>query len=281
MTFKIDLHSHSTVSDGLDTPTALVEKMHRAGISVLALTDHDALGGIPEAREAAARAGMRLIPGAEISADAPDGDDVHILGLFIDDENAPFRRQLEVRQANRRRRGEKMAENVVAAGYAIDLDAIRADVGDGVWGRPHLARALVAAGHAKDSDDAFARFLHKGCPWWVAPEKWRAEEVVRAIREAGGVSSLAHAIWYKDPEGVVEALAPEGLDAIEVFHPDHGPVENERFAKLAGRHHLLTTAGSDFHGIEEKGKIPGAVFGDRKMLDALEERRAARPAPRS
>jgi len=276
MTFKIDLHSHSTVSDGLDAPSALVEKMHRAGVSVLALTDHDALGGLPEARDAAARTGMRLIPGAEISADAPDGDDVHILALFVDEENAPFRRQLEVRQANRRRRGEKMAENIVAAGFPIDLDAIREDVGDGVWGRPHLARALVRAGHAKDNDDAFARFLHRDCPWWVAPEKWRAEEVVRAIRDAGGVSSLAHAVWYKDADGIVEALAPEGLDAIEVFHPDHASAEIARFSKLAGRHGLLETAGSDFHGVEEKGKIPGAVFGDRKMLDALEERRARR-----
>jgi predicted metal-dependent phosphoesterase TrpH len=274
VTFKIDLHSHSTVSDGLDTPAGLVEKMHQAGISALALTDHDALGGLPGAREAAARVGMRLIPGAEISADAANGDDVHILALFVDEANAPFRRHLEVRQANRRRRGEKMAENIVAAGYPIDLDAIRADVGDGVWGRPHLARALVAAGHAKDNDDAFARFLHKECPWWVAPEKWRAEEVVRAIREAGGVSSLAHAVWYRDADAVVEALVPEGLDAIEVFHPDHASAEVARFGKLAERHGLLATAGSDFHGVEEKGKIPGAVFGDRRMLEALEERRA-------
>jgi len=276
VTFKIDLHAHSTVSDGLDSPSGLVEKMHRAGISALALTDHDALGGLPEARDAAARAGIRLIPGAEISADAPDGDDIHVLALFVDEENAPFRQLLEARQENRRRRGQKMAENIVAAGFAIDLDAIREDVGDGVWGRPHLARALVRAGHAKDNDDAFARFLHNGCAWWVAPEKWRAEEVVRAIREAGGVSSLAHAVWYKDADGIVEALAPEGLDAIEVFHPDHASAEIARFSKLAGRHGLLETAGSDFHGVEEKGKIPGAVFGDRKMLDALEERRARR-----
>jgi predicted metal-dependent phosphoesterase TrpH len=274
MTFKVDLHSHSTVSDGLDSPSRLVEKMGQAGVSALALTDHDALGGLPEARDAAARAGIRLIPGAEISADAPDGDDIHLLALFVDEENAPFRRQLEARQANRRRRGERMAENIVAAGFAIDLDAIREDVGDGVWGRPHLARALVRAGHAKDNDDAFARFLHRGCPWWVAPEKWRAEEVVRAIREAGGVSSLAHAVWYKDADGIVEALVPEGLDAIEVFHPDHASAEVARFGKLAERHGLLATAGSDFHGVEEKGKIPGAVFGDRKMLEALEARRA-------
>lgn len=276
MTYKVDLHSHSTVSDGLDSPAALVDKMWKSGISALALTDHDALGGLPEARVAAERVGMRLIPGAEISADAPDGEDVHILALFVDENDAPFRRQLESRQENRRRRGEKMAENLIAAGYPVDLEDIRRDVGDGVWGRPHLARALVKAGHANDNDDAFARFLHKGCPWHVPQEKWNAAEVVRAIREAGGISSLAHAVWYKNPEGIVEALADDGLDAIEVFHPDHGAAEIERFGRLAKKHRLLETAGTDYHGIEEKGKIPGAVSGNRAMLDALEERRASR-----
>jgi predicted metal-dependent phosphoesterase TrpH len=275
VTYKIDLHSHSTVSDGLDTPTVLVEKMGRAGISALALTDHDALDGLPEARRAADRLGIRLISGAEISADVPDGDDVHLVALFVDETNEEFRRKLELRQENRRRRGETMATNLISAGYPIDLDAIRADVGDGVWGRPHLARALVLAGHANDNDEAFARYLHAGTPWWVEPEKWSAIEVVRAIREAGGLSSLAHAVWYRDAEGIVEALADEGLDAVEVFHPDHAPAEIERFSRLAQRHGLLVTAGSDFHGVEEKGKIPGAVAGDRKMLDALEERRAS------
>lgn len=276
MTYRVDLHSHSTVSDGLDTPAELVAKMWRSGVSALALTDHDALGGLPEARRAAAAVGMRLIPGAEISADAAGGDDIHIVALFVDEENAEFRRRLEVRQENRRRRGEQMAENIVAAGYPIDLDAIRADVGDGVWGRPHIARALVRAGHAKDNDDAFARFLHARCPWWVVPEKWPAGEVVEAIRGAGGISSLAHAVWYKDPEGVVESLVDAGLDAVEVWHPDHAAAEIERFSRLAKKHGLLATAGTDFHGVEEKGKIPGAVAGDRAMLDALDERRAAR-----
>jgi len=276
VTYKVDLHSHSTVSDGLDSPAALVEKMWKSGVSALALTDHDALGGLPEARAAAERVGMRLIPGAEISADAPDGEDVHLLALFVDENDAPFRRQLETRQENRRRRGEKMAENLIAAGYPIDLAEIRRDVGDGVWGRPHLARALVKAGHAKDNDDAFARFLHKGCPWHVPQEKWNAAEVVRAVREAGGISSLAHAVWYRNPEGIVESLADAGLDAVEVFHPDHGSAENERFGRLAKKHRLLETAGTDYHGVEEKGKIPGAVFGGRSMLDALEERRASR-----
>lgn len=276
MTFRIDLHSHSTVSDGLDTPSQLVARMAQAGIAVLALTDHDALGGLPEAREAAGHEGIELISGAEISADAPDGDDIHIVALFVDETRESFRRQLEARQRNRRLRGEKMAENLVAAGYALDLAAIRADVGDGVWGRPHLARALVRAGHAAGMDDAFARFLHRGCPWYVPQEKWKAGDVVRSIREAGGLSSLAHAVWYKDAEGVVETLAGDGLDAIEVFHPDHGGAEVERFSKLAKKFHMLSTAGSDYHGVDEKGKNPGLVTGDRRMFDDLKNHLASR-----
>jgi predicted metal-dependent phosphoesterase TrpH len=276
MSYRVDLHSHSTVSDGLDSPTRLVEKMWQAGVSALALTDHDALDGLPEARIAAVKVGLDLIPGAEISADAANGDDVHIIALFVDENSEAFRRKLEARQENRRLRGEQMAKNLIAAGYPLDLDAIRADVGDGVWGRPHLARALVAAGHARDNDDAFARFLHKGCPWYVPQEKWIARDVVESVRAAGGVSSLAHAIWYKDADGVVEELVDHGLDAIEVFHPDHGDAEVQRFSRLAKKFRLLSTAGSDYHGVEEKGKAPGSVTGDRAMLDALRNRREQR-----
>lgn len=276
MTFKVDLHSHSTVSDGLDTPTALVEKMWRAGISALALTDHDALAGLPEARKAASKVGMELISGAEISADASNGDDVHLVALFVDETSGELCRELSLRQGNRRRRGERMAQNLIDAGYPLDLEAIRKDVGDGVWGRPHLARALIHSGHAKDNDDAFDRFLNRKCPWYVPAEKWDAGAVVELVARSGGISSLAHAVWYKDPEGAVETLVERGLDAIEVFHPDHSAAEIERFTRLAKRYSLLSTAGSDYHGIEEKGKDPGLVCGDLKMLDALRERREAR-----
>ncbi len=266
---KIDLHSHSTVSDGLDDPAALVRKMAEAGLSAFALTDHDTLQGLPEARAEAKRAGIDLISGAEISADWGGQDDIHILALFVDENNGPFNAALTVRQQERRSRGERMAARLVEHGYALDLDAIRRDVGDGVWGRPHLARALVLAGHARDNDDAFRRFLGREHPWYVPYEKWKAVEVVRAIREAGGVSSLAHAVWYKEVDALARALAAEGLDAIEVFHPDHGPDEERRFGSLARELGLVQTAGSDFHGTDQGRKKPGAVTGDARMLDAL------------
>jgi len=269
---RVDLHSHSNVSDGLDSPAELVAKMAVAGLDAFALTDHDSLAGLPEARAEAKKQGIRLISGAEISADYEGQDDVHILALFVDEKNAPFLARLEERQAKRRERGERLAQNLIAAGYPLDLDAIREDVGDGVWGRPHLARALVRAGHASSMDDAFARFLKREHPWHVPSEKWPAVEVLSAIRAAGGVSSLAHAIWYKSSETLLRGLAAAGLDAVEVFHPDHGPEEEARLGHLVHELNLLVTAGSDFHGTPEGRKHPGGVVGSAEMLDLLETR---------
>jgi 3',5'-nucleoside bisphosphate phosphatase len=273
---RIDLHSHSSVSDGLDSPAELVRKMKDAGIEALGLTDHDTLQGLPEARAEAEKLGMELIPGAEISADFQGQDDVHILALFVDEKNDRFNSRLEERQQNRRRRGELMAEKLIEAGYALDLDGIRRDVGDGVWGRPHLARALVLAGHAASNDDAFSRFLGREHPWYVPSTKWPALDVLEAIRQAGGVSSLAHAVWYKDPPGLIRALAAAGLDALEVFHPDHGPEHEARFGGLAREENLLVTAGSDFHGTPEGRKHPGGVVGTAEMLGLLRARARSR-----
>jgi 3',5'-nucleoside bisphosphate phosphatase len=274
---RIDLHSHSSVSDGLDSPAALVGKMRDAGIDAFALTDHDTLQGLPEARVEAEKVGIEIIPGAEVSADFQAQDDVHILALFVDEKNDRFNTRLAERQKNRRRRGELMAEKLIQAGYALDLDAIRQDVGDGVWGRPHLARALVRAGHASSNDDAFDRFLGREHPWYVPSTKWQAADVLATIREAGGVSSLAHAVWYRDAEALARALAGAGLDAVEVFHPDHGPDEEARFGALAHELDLLVTAGSDFHGTPEGRKHPGGVVGTAEMLGLLRTR-ARRPS---
>ena len=269
---RVDLHSHSTVSDGLDAPADLVRLMAYAGIGAFALTDHDSLQGLPEARREAEALGIELVPGAEISASFDGQDDIHILALFVDENNDRLNGQLVIRQENRRRRGEKMAEKLVEHGYPLDLEAIREEVGDGVWGRPHIARALVRAGHAKDNDDAFDRFLRAGMPWYVGSEKWEARDVVRTVRAAGGITSLAHAVWYKDIDAMVRELAPHGLDAIEVFHPDHGPEQEARLGHLSRELGLAVTAGSDFHGTPEGRKRPGGVSGDGEMLGILRAR---------
>jgi hypothetical protein len=276
---KVDLHSHSTVSDGLDSPAELVGRMADAGLDVLALTDHDTLQGLPEARAEAMRRGMRLLSGAEISAEWGGQDDIHILALFVDEGNAEFHAQLERRQEERRSRGERMAARLIEHGFPLDLDAIRADVGDGVWGRPHLARALVRAGHASSNDDAFDRFLGREHPWYVGYEKWKAEEVIDAVHRAGGVTSLAHSVWYRESDALIRALAARGLDALEIQHPDHTPDMEKILERLAGELGLAATAGSDFHGSPDGRKRPGGVYGDAAMLDGLERRRpgVARP----
>lgn len=248
--------------------------MASAEIGAFALTDHDTLQGLAEARAEADRRGIELIPGAEVSANFAGQDDVHILALFVDESNAAFNASLAERQEGRRTRGERMARKLIEAGFAIDLDAIRQDVGDGVWGRPHLARALIRAGYASSNDEAFDRFLGDEQPWYVPYDKWAADEVLGSVHRAGGVCSLAHAVWYRDAETLVAGLAEKGLDAIEVFHPDHGPDEVERFGRLAARFGLEVTAGSDFHGSIEGRKAPGGVFGDEKMLERLRARRA-------
>jgi predicted metal-dependent phosphoesterase TrpH len=246
--------------------------MAYAGLEAFALTDHDTLQGLPEARAEAQKLGIELISGAEISAEYEGQDDIHVLALFVDEDNERFNRRLVARQENRRLRGEKMALKLIEHGYPLDLEAIRAEVGDGVWARPHLARALVRGGHATSHDDAFARFLGREHPWYVASEKWPAFDVVDAIREAGGVSSIAHAVWYKNGDRLIRELAARGLDAIEVFHPDHGPAEEGRFGNLARELGLAMTAGSDFHGTPEGRKHPGGVFGSGEMLGILKTR---------
>jgi predicted metal-dependent phosphoesterase TrpH len=269
---RVDLHSHSNVSDGLDSPAELVRRMAAAGIDAFALTDHDTLQGLPEARDEAARLGITLISGAEISANFAGQDDVHMLALFVDERDADLHASLSERQEERRTRGERMAKKLIEAGFAIDLEAVREDVGDGVWGRPHIARALIRAGYAATNDEAFDRFLGDEHPWYVPYEKWNAPDVLAAVHAAGGVCSLAHSIWYRDPETLVAGLATHGLDAIEVYHPDHGPAEEERFGRLAAEFSLARTAGSDFHGAIEARKAPGGVYGDAEMLETLRGR---------
>jgi len=269
---RIDLHSHSNVSDGLDSPTDLVRKMALAGIDAFALTDHDTLGGLEEARAEAGKSGIELLAGAEISADFDGQDDVHILALFVDEKDATFQGRLQERQARRRERGERLARNLIDAGYPLDLEELAAEVGNGVWGRPHLARALVRAGHAASENEAFSRFLKREHSWYVPSVKWPAGEVVQAIREAGGVSSLAHAVWYKNSASLIRGLAAAGLDAVEVFHPDHGPEEEARLGDLVREMNLMVTAGSDFHGVIDGRKRPGGVVGTAEMLGLLRAR---------
>jgi predicted metal-dependent phosphoesterase TrpH len=276
-----DLHCHSTFSDGVDTPARLVGYAVEAGLSVLALSDHDALHGLPEFEAAARGTGLVTVAASELSTRCL-GDDVHVLGLFLDPEEASLKAQLEQFRKDRDARGEAMVEKLAALGMPLDIAAIREVVGGGAFGRPHIARAMLAKGHVKTFDEAFDKWLAHGKPGYVPKAKWTLEEAIAAIRAAGGLSVIAHPVWYDEPEKVVEAGVAAGLDGLEVYHLDQAGKENE-FGAIAERHGLLKSAGSDYHGPAEGRRRVGAcrldAAGWERMVAAAHARRAESGRP--
>jgi 3',5'-nucleoside bisphosphate phosphatase len=276
-----DLHCHSTFSDGVDRPARLVGHAVEAGLSVLALSDHDALHGLPEFEAAAAGTGLVTVAASELSTRC-DADDVHVLGLFLDAGEPGMKARLERFRVDRDTRGAAMVEKLAALGMPLDVAAIREVVGEGSFGRPHVARAMVAKGYVKSLDEAFDKWLAHGKPGYVPKPKWTLEEAIAAIRAAGGLSVIAHPVWYTDPEKVVATGVAAGLDGLEVFHLDQSGRENE-FGALAERHGLLKSAGSDYHGPAEGKRRVGAcrldAAGWERMVLAAHARRAESGRP--
>ena len=261
-----DLHFHSSVSDGVEAPAALVARALSAGLSVAALTDHDAVHGVEAFEAAAAGTGLVAAGGAELSVD-DGGEDVHLLGLFVDPSDPSLVDRLAAFRQARDRRGEAIVERLGALGVDLDLAALRAEVGDGAFGRPHVARALVARGVVADSEDAFRRFLGPGAPAFVPKAMWSLGEAIGAVRRAGGLAVLAHPVWYRDPRGLLRRGLDLGLDGVEAFHPDNDGREEELLS-AAEELGLLVTAGSDFHSPVDGGRSLGA----RRLAEPLWER---------
>jgi predicted metal-dependent phosphoesterase TrpH len=277
-----DLHCHSTFSDGLEPPAQLVARGVAVGLSVLALSDHDAVHGLPEFEAAAKGTGLVTVTASELSTRC-DGDDVHVLGLFLDPKEPELRARLAVFREDRDTRGEAMIGKLAALGMPLDLAEVRAVVGEGAFGRPHIARAMVAKGYVKTFDEAFDSFLTRGKPAYVPKSKWTLEEAIAAIRKAGGLSVIAHPIWYRDPEKVVALGVAAGLDGLEVIHADQDGQKENAFGLLAEREGLLKSAGSDYHGPPEGRKSVGACRLDEdhwnRMVVAASKRRAESGRP--
>ncbi len=278
-----DLHCHSTFSDGLEPPAQLVARGVEAGLSVLALSDHDAIHGLPEFEAAAKGTGLVTVTASELSTRC-DGDDVHVLGLFLDPEEPELEGRLAAFRRDRDTRGEAMVDKLGSLGMPLDMTEIRAVVADGAFGRPHIARAMIAKGYVKTLEEAFERFLARGKPAYVPKPKWSLEEAIAAIRKAGGLSVIAHPIWYRDPERVVTLGVAAGLDGLEVIHADQDGQKENAFGQLAEREGLLKSAGSDYHGPPEGRKRVGGCRLDEegwgRMVAAAAKRReeAGRPA---
>ena len=272
----IDLHAHTTASDGHLDPAALVAEAWHAGVRVLAVTDHDTVAALAGARQAAAAAGLTLVDGIEITA-IDQGRDVHLLGYFFDPADTALGLCLERQREARRRRVRAMARRLAESGVPIDVDRLLSETEGGrAVGRPALAAALVAAGHVRSVRDAFNRWLIEGRPGWVPRDGPTVREVVDLLHGAGGLASLAHPVLYGRDEEIA-GWRESGLDAIEAYHSEHDHRDVERYRALARRLGLLVTGGSDYHGSEDtrsrtRPRVLGRVTlpaGDyERLLDA-------------
>jgi predicted metal-dependent phosphoesterase TrpH len=272
----IDLHTHSAVSDGTDSPTELVAAAARAGVTVLALTDHDTTAGWAEAA-AAVPAGTMLVRGAEFSTESPDGRGgtvtAHLLGYLFDPEHAGIVAEQERLRASRRDRVRAMGERMAADGLPVDGEALLARLpADSPAGRPHLARVLVDAGVVGSVGEAFDDLLRKGGRYYVEKENTPIATAIAMIRAAGGVAVFAHPFARRRGpvvEGsVLRDLAAQGLDGVEVDHPDHDGEDRAVLRALAAEEGLLATGSSDYHGANKTTPIAAETTAP-DVLDAL------------
>jgi predicted metal-dependent phosphoesterase TrpH len=245
----VDLHAHTTASDGTYTATELVAEAAHRGVRVLAVTDHDNTDAVaPALVAAAAHPPLVVVPGIEINTDG-DGGEVHVLGYFVDHEAAWLRDLLREFREDRARRIYRIAERLGALGLPIDPGEVFALVSEGSAGRPHVARVMVARGYVATVKEAFDRYLRAGGPAHVSHRKMEPREACQVIRKAGGLAVVAHPAFNEGSEPMIRALAAAGvLDGVECYYAEHTPEETARFVGLCRELGLATTGGSDFHG---------------------------------
>jgi hypothetical protein len=263
----VDLHAHTTFSDGSLTPELLVARAVEKRLAALAVTDHDTVEAVARARVAAGGA-LELVPGIEMSTTF-EGADLHILGYYVNPEHAALRDRLERFQRERRDRALSIVERLRELGAPVDLEAVLALAGPGVVGRPHVAEAMIQAGLVADFDDAFDRYLGSQAPAYVPRPAFSPGEAIALIHAADGVSVLAHP-GPQMPDSVIERLRAAGLRGIEVWHPQHGSATVRRYRALAERLDLLETGGSDFHGAHRSVDL-GDLAVPVTVLDPLKQ----------
>lgn len=269
----VDLHSHTTASDGNFSPAALLQRAVDQGVDVLAITDHDTLDGIPLAIEAAKSLPIKLIAGIEITCYV-DATEIHVLGLGLRHDAGGLREWLKTLMDDRLARLHRIRDSLASHGIDLDLSEILTPQRIGSVGRPHIARLLIKHGHAKNMDQAFDRWLSPGRPAFIERMRLPAEEAIRRIHDAGGVAVQAHPGQMGRDEDIPR-LVGWGLDGLEVFHPDHDPTMKARYARMTDDHGLIATGGSDFHSAEyAHGAVLGARSTPAKHWDEIDRRTA-------
>ncbi len=272
---SVDLHCHTTASDGTFTPRELVEEAARRGLLAIAVTDHDSIDGSDQALARGSQIGVEIVPGLELSTDVDKGE-VHILGYFIDCEDSALLSLLKSQRASRRERVQKMLDRLSDLGIQLTMDDVQRFAGDGPLGRPHVARALIHAGKVGSWEEAFVRYIGRHAPAYVRRSRLSPHDAVRAILAAGGVPVMAHP-GLSGQDGMIPSLVDAGLAGIEAVYPDHSEQEQARYMEMARQYGLVVTAGSDCHGPKSSSGVRlGLATCDYGVVRALEARAQAR-----
>lgn len=275
----IDLHIHSTASDGTCSPSEILQMASDLGLKAIAITDHDTLEGGREVLRGPLPSGLLFLSGVEISTKAPEGftmgGSLHILGYGVDVNDAPLQQALVALQQARDSRIPRIVARLNEAGVPITMQAVLAHVGDGSPGRPHVARAMIQMGVVADVDEAFDRYLSKGQPAYVDKYRIPCHEALALIQGAGGVAVLAHPYLVRGGQEtlarLMRVLCDLGLRGVEVYYPEHAPPAVDLYLDLARRFNLLVTGGTDFHGELLPEIRMGCGRGDLRVPFALYE----------
>lgn len=271
----VDLHLHTTASDGVLTPSEIVNYAKAKGLQAISITDHDTLGGLEEGLAEGERISFEVIPGIEISAEHSPGS-MHLLGYFLDIHHPSLRQKLAHLQKSRAERNPRMVEKLNQLGVDITYEEVVNVSGGGQVGRPHFAQVLVEKGYVRNFQEAFERYLRKGAPAYVDKFRFTSKEAIHFINEAGGVVVLGHPntlglIGSKELENLILDLLKEGLKGIEVFYPEHSSSDIAFYKALAEKHGLVVTGGTDYHGIEKESLDIGVGRGDMRLPYSIVE----------
>jgi len=269
----VDLHTHSTASDGSMTPSEVVKHAKENGLSAMALTDHDTVDGITQAVEEGKRIGLEVVPGVEISLDYKT--EMHMLGYFFGDSYREIEPLLERFRRSREERNPKIIEKLNSMGFDITMEEVIAEAKGRIVARPHIASVMAKKGYVKDVAEAFDKYISNGKPAYVKRDSLTPEKGIKAIREAGGIPVLAHPIhlgldWGKLDE-LLSTLVSAGLMGIEAYYVDNTPEDTGNLLNLAIKHNIAPTGGSDFHGSFKPDIKIGSGRGNLKVpYEALE-----------
>ncbi len=268
----VDLHTHSTASDGIYSPARLLQLAHEAGLQALALTDHDTTGGIEEAATAAQQLSIDFIPGVELNTDVGK-DEIHVLGYFLEYQRPAFQNILQVLRDARVLRGQRMVERLNEQGVHISWERVR-EIAQGAVGRPHIAKALLEAGYVQSNGEAFEKYIGTGCPAYVPRYKLMPEDAIRLIASANGLPVIAHPIGLPgltELRNWLPALRVAGLVGVETYYGSYTTEEEQQIRHLADEYQLIPTGGSDYHG---PGIHPTPLGGRYVPYEAVERLKA-------